>query len=445
MTTEKQLWVGYYQLTYLNQPNTLYFGHLIGFAENRDIFQQRIEDYKTHYQCKLSSQLAPLPATTWFQRHGYQAAVWSAAQQLKEQELRFLLVQQETQQGTQSYLSQESLTISPLQSIFETHSYHPPYLPEALVNHPFFAQLNSRENPKEGLVYPNPDFIPNPDNYRYYTVVDGVKSFILPQLCEREGQTDSLYKGDLKNRMDTNAPYLTQLTVNDEGISGFTQILFTQAEQEWFGCWDINPAIFIRTKHSFEEVHYHLRKFLHLYKEETEKWYFFRFYDPQVLVAYLHHIEYDPTRLAAFFGFRNGECIIEYFAARIANRFYIFNLKELPPETQPSAVAFDNEMERFLEEYDKRQLLEKLQTEIIPAEFPEQKIAEADIDKYFNQTLELGFKIEGSITNVVKTLCYLSGDLTKLKRYWLELEKEYGNDLTEIELGELLCEKINLR
>ena len=74
--------------------------------------------------------------------------------------------------------------------------------------------------------------------------------------------------------MHTNAPYLTQLTVNDEGISGFTQILFTQAEQEWFGCWDINPAIFIRTKHSFEEVHYHLRKFIHLYKEETEKWYF---------------------------------------------------------------------------------------------------------------------------------------------------------------------------
>ena len=78
MTTEKQLWIGYYQLTYLNQPNTLYFGHLIGFAENRDIFQQRIEDYKTHYQCKLSSQLAPLPATTWFQRHGYQATVCAA-------------------------------------------------------------------------------------------------------------------------------------------------------------------------------------------------------------------------------------------------------------------------------------------------------------------------------------------------------------------------------
>ena len=221
MTTEKQLWVGYYQLTYLNQPNTLYFGHLIGFAENRDIFQQRIEDYKTHYQCKLSSQLAPLPATTWFQRHGYQATVWSAAQQLKEQELRFLLVQQETQQGTQSYLSQESLTISPLQSIFETHSYQPPYLPEALVNHPFFAQLNSQENPKEGLVYPNPDFIPNPDSYRYYTVVDGVKSFILPQLCEREGQTDSLYKGDLKTQMHLISPSLPSMMKASVGLPKF--------------------------------------------------------------------------------------------------------------------------------------------------------------------------------------------------------------------------------
>ena len=29
----------------------------------------------------------------------------------------------------------------------------------------------------------------------------------------------------------------------------------------------------------------------------------------------------------------------------------------------------------------------------------------------------------------MKTLCYLSGDLTKLKRYWLELEKEYGKEV----------------
>lgn len=170
-----------------------------------------------------------------------------------------------------------------------------------------------------------------------------------------------------------------------------------------------------------------MRKFLHLYKEETEKWYFFRFYDPQVLVAYLHHIEYDPTRLAAFFGFRNGECIIEHFAARIENRFYIFNLKELPPETQPSAVAFDNEMKRFLEEYDKRQLLEKLLTEIIPAEFPEQKIAAADIDKYFNFALKLGFRHTEAIIDLVKAQIHLN-DQEKLTQLIKQAEDEFGDN-----------------
>ncbi|KOE70772.1 hypothetical protein D18P1_0301220 [Aggregatibacter actinomycetemcomitans serotype f str. D18P1] len=69
--SEQQLWVGYYQQTYANHPNIYYFGHLIGFAENRDAFQQKIEAYKIQHQCKLISQLAPLPATIWFQRHGY--------------------------------------------------------------------------------------------------------------------------------------------------------------------------------------------------------------------------------------------------------------------------------------------------------------------------------------------------------------------------------------
>lgn len=49
MTTEKQLWVGYYQLTYLEQPNLLYFGYLIGLAQNRqsrNAFQKKIEAYK---------------------------------------------------------------------------------------------------------------------------------------------------------------------------------------------------------------------------------------------------------------------------------------------------------------------------------------------------------------------------------------------------------------
>ncbi|WP_241008896.1 DUF4123 domain-containing protein [Aggregatibacter actinomycetemcomitans] len=425
--SEQQLWVGYYQQTYTNHPNIYYFGHLIGFAESRDAFQQKIEAYKIQYQCKLISQLVPLPATIWFQRHGYQANIWSAAQQLNKEELRFLLLQEETHSEKISYLSQESVTLSPLPTIFDMHTHRPPYLPEALMFHPFFAQLNSRDNPKEGLRYGNLNFTANSDTYRYYAVIDGVKSLTLPHLCAHEGQTDSLYQGELKDKMDRYAPYLTRLTVTDQETSPFVQVLFTRAEKEWFGAWDNNPTILIRSRQGFNEVAYHLRKFTHLYKAEGEKWYFFRFYDPRVLVAYLQHIEHQPARLAAFFGFRGGESVIESFAARIENRFYIFSLKALPAETRPSAVSFDNHIEQFLADYDKRRLLEKLQREIIPAEFSEQKIKEPDIERYFNFALDRGFKHTDAITDLVKAQIYLSNQ-QKLSGLIKQAEDEFGTN-----------------
>ncbi|WGE51682.1 DUF4123 domain-containing protein [Actinobacillus equuli subsp. haemolyticus] len=441
--TEPQLWVGYYQLTYLAQPRDFYFGHLIGFAQSRDEFQQKVEHYKTQHQCKLVSQLAPLPALTWFQRHGHQAAIFAQAQQLKVDELRFLLAQQENHRTDETrYLIEESTSVAPF--IRQPSSLYgvAAYLPERLINHSFFEQLTSTYNPKEGLYYPNPAFQANEQATHYYAVIDGVKSFTLPQLSEHEGKTESLYKGELRDKMDSNAPYLAQLTVTNNETSPFVQLLFTQAEQPWIGAWDDNPAIFIRSHQSFETVAYYLRKFIHLYNQQNKKWYFFRFYDPVILVAYLRYIAQSPTKLASFFGVRDRQCVVESFAARIGNRFYTFSLSELPQETQPSAIGFDAEFEQFLAEYDKRQLLEKLQKEIIPAEFSVQKIPEPEIEKCFHKTLELGFKMEGSIISLVKILCYLSGDIAKLKYYWKMLEKEYGNDLTEVEIGELLYEKI---
>ncbi|MBN6063278.1 DUF4123 domain-containing protein, partial [Aggregatibacter actinomycetemcomitans] len=433
--TEPQLWVGYYQLTYLTQPQSLYFGHLIGFARNRDDFQQKIEHYKTTHQCKLVSQLAPLPALTWFQRHGHQAGIFVQAQQLKEEELRFLLAREENHHtDEQSYLIEESTTLSPFieQPVF--HQGMASYLPEKLSTLSFFDQLTSQHNPKEGLYYPNPAFIPGEDA-RYYAIIDGVKSFVLPQLSEHEGRTDSLYKGELKEKMDTHAPFLTQLTVTDNDTSPFVQLLFTQAEQPWFGAWDINPAIFIRTTQKFDTLAYHLRKFIHLYNEQTGKWYFFRFYDPLILVAYLRYIAHSPDKLASFFGIRDGQAMIESLAARIGNRFYTFYLDILPENTQSSAVSFDGEFEAFLADYDKHQLLERLQKEIIPQEFGNHKISPPEIEKYFHKALESGFKIEGSIINIVKSLCCLSGNLDALKAHSHSFKNEYGHNLTEVELA----------
>ncbi|QEH46158.1 DUF4123 domain-containing protein [Aggregatibacter actinomycetemcomitans] len=402
-----------------------------------------MEHYKTTHQCKPVSQLAPLPALTWFQRHGHQALIFAQAQQLKEEELRFLFAREENHRtDEQSYLIEQSTTLSPFVQPTPRHQGVTSYLPEKLSTLPFFEQLTSRHNPKEGLYYPNPAFIPGEQDARYYAIIDGVKSFVLPQLSEHEGKTDSLYKGELKEKMDTHAPFLAQLTVADNETSPFVQLLFSQAEQPWFGAWDINPAIFIRTTQKFDTLAYHLRKFIHLYNEQTGKWYFFRFYDPLILVAYLRYIAHSPDKLASFFGIRDGQAMIASLAARIGNRFYTFCLDALPESTQPVAVSFDEEFEAFLMDYDKHQLLEKLQKEIIPQEFGNNKISPPEIETYFHKALELGFKIEGSIINIVKSLCYLSGNLNALKAHSLSLKNEYGHNLTEVELAELLYEQL---
>ncbi|OOF66687.1 hypothetical protein BKL51_01140 [Rodentibacter sp. Ppn85] len=310
------------------------------------------------------------------------------------------------------------------------------YLPEKLAVHPFFAELTSEHNPKEGLYYPHPDFTENPQDWRYYAVIDGVKSFTIPQLSEHEGRTESLYKGELKDKMDSNAPFLAQLTVTDREDSPFVELLFTQAEQPWMGAWDCNPTIIIRSQQSFETLAYHLRKFIHLYREENEKWYFFRFYDPIILVAYLRYIACSPAKLASFFGVREGETMIDSFGARIGNRFHIFSLKDLPQGTQPSAVGFDKEFQAFVEDYGQNQFAENVLTDILPQSFPDLILSKEKLISWIEQGNRLGMSSEGALTLFVQAHCYLLNETKTPQALLAEIKNEYGN-LSEAELAKL--------
>lgn len=437
---EQQIWVGYYRLVYTVKPNTSYFGHLFGFATNREDFQHKIEAYKIAHKCTLVSQLIPLPANLWFQRHGVVAAVWNQSQHIDVNELHFTLVQEETEQST-SYLVEESVTIAPFIGRPEIPVGIYSYLPEKLASLAFFQHLTEEHNPKEGLCYPNPAYIPDPNDYRYYAIIDGVKAFTLPNLSAHEGETDSLYKGELKERMDTNAPYLTQLTVTDYHTSPFVQLLFTQAEQEWFGAWDKNPAIFIRSYQDFEAIAYHFRKFTVFYNDKKEKWYFFRFYDPLVLVEYLRYIANNPAKLASFFGYRNGGCLIDSFAARIGNRFHIFSLTNLPDGTQPSAVGFDQDLEDFLHNYDKKRLAEKLSATLFSQDLANDKIISKEIVmKWLDQAIALGITNEGALELFVRAVNYLQTSSTTIENLIALTQKEYGK-LSEVELTKVLHSK----
>ena len=96
------------------------------------------------------------------------------------------------------------------------------------------------------------------------------------------------------------------------------QKLFRKMESPVLSHWEANPAIFIRSDKDFDTVYHHLRKFTHLHEPETEKWYFFRFYDPQVLGAYLPLLSRYPANLAALFGCKKGNLTSE------SERYYIY-------------------------------------------------------------------------------------------------------------------------
>ncbi|WP_244298115.1 DUF4123 domain-containing protein [Actinobacillus vicugnae] len=109
--------------------------------------------------------------------------------------------------------------------------------------------------------------------------------------------------------------------------------------------WHEHLGIFIHSRHDFETVFNHLRKFPVL-QDEHGKWFFFRFYDPKVLHNYLNIIANSPEKLSKFFGFDNR--IIHAFGAGFDDSFYYYQLKALPEDTKPAPVMMTQwEMDGF--------------------------------------------------------------------------------------------------
>lgn len=67
----EQIWLSHFHLT--NQENQTYTAYLVSVAQSREDFQQQITDYLAQERLQGQAQLVPLPITTWFNRHGFDA------------------------------------------------------------------------------------------------------------------------------------------------------------------------------------------------------------------------------------------------------------------------------------------------------------------------------------------------------------------------------------
>ena len=332
------IWVTYYHLIPIDSPNKQYMGYIAGLAGNQESYQEAVKAFLTKNELQGDAQLAPQPIQTWFTRHGFSAPLWRLAQQISRRNPIILFKEDELSAeaigSNIDYLVPQSVTFEPFPDIFTDNA-----LPDIL-KQDFFAQLIGLD---ELHAFANKDVEPphlSQLGKHYYAVIDAAKVVGYPSLLQGAGRLANLYKGKTGETLENAAPYLFEFDPSNSGSIALLQKLFRKMESPVLSHWEANPAIFIRSDKDFDTVYHHLRKFTHLHEPETEKWYFFRFYDPQVLGAYLPLLSRYPANLAALFGCKNEDCVIDAFGLRLENEFITFTLNPLPENIIPAKIEF---------------------------------------------------------------------------------------------------------
>ncbi|MCQ9124114.1 DUF4123 domain-containing protein [Rodentibacter caecimuris] len=362
-----QIWLTHYHLSDQSTPHITQTAYLLCLAEDTENYLQQVEYYLNQHQLIGQAQLAPLPIQTWLSRHGFEAALWRAAQQVSNNSPLFCLYTDEARQTKQhldTFLNRQSVRFSPF-----TEFIAPAVLPDEVWSL-FFADfeglgeyhqiLNQAAHKKrrEKVKEAEPEkHSQNPPHF--YAVVDCAKAVSFPYRLESAGRMANLYTGNIGQTLEEQSPYLLEFDPYQEETVAFLQRLFRKADSKVFSHWAINPVIFIKSRQSFDEVYRHLRKWTHLYDPSSEKWYFFRFYDPLVLNRYLPQLTHYPAQLAALFGVNSNTRpaqqavqpqekqapIIEAFGVRVEQEFICFSLNPLPENTQPAKIEL-GEVER---------------------------------------------------------------------------------------------------
>ncbi|MCP4342503.1 MAG: DUF4123 domain-containing protein [Desulfobulbaceae bacterium] len=155
---------------------------------------------------------------------------------------------------------------------------------------------------------------------KVYGLVDGARSeSIYPKILGSEAKSVCLHRGKMAEELAWVAPYLVQLTRENP----FTHWLIENG-------WGNSQCIFVRSSASFDELKRHFRSFLTVYDEEGES-FFFRFYDPRVMRAYLPTC--NPEELQTIYG------PVEFFVMEEEDLAVLVNFSRLGGKLQKEQVA----------------------------------------------------------------------------------------------------------
>lgn len=111
-----------------------------------------------------------------------------------------------------------------------------------------------------------------------YAILDAPKVMNLPDLLESSGMKHRcLFKGDAYDELKYVAPWLVCLEEDNSLIRN----LFTLSDASYH-LWNKEAGIFIRSRHDFDSLWRHFRKFTRI-QDENKKWFYWRFWDCEVM------------------------------------------------------------------------------------------------------------------------------------------------------------------
>jgi len=227
---------------------------------------------------------------------------------------------------------------------------------------------------------------------RTYAILDAAKAMFLPDKLNTSGlEYRCLFKGDAFDELKEVAPWLVRL----EDENGFTTELFTAGTPPWY-LWDKEPGIYIRSRAKFDEMWRHFRKFTRV-QNRSEKWYYFRFWDPEVAQVNFDHISTLKEVWPNWFFTQSGAHV---FSCVVLRRSGVINLFSHPGVSFPSDLRSfritESEVEKF-----RRSRLEKSLDDIkgrLSKHDPEKSPAE--IESIVNQVVKrfssFGFRSKAS-------------------------------------------------
>lgn len=344
------LWIS---TAYLQQPpSSDQFVALLAFADSRETFEQLVKTTFSTQKAHYYYQLAPLKAEVFFQRHGQ---IWLAYQAngLKEGEVRVVELAGEKpkeQFATETHylLCHQINNVKLLDRQFGRHPkvFAPDEIfkllfPNTLIP-PDITQPGWSENWQE------PTFLmpvldektlekdtalfgePLPELKCYFILDANKHKYLEPE--NFHCRIESLFQGEFAEITKDIAPYLVEVIPypDDSSESELMGLFSDEGAMTRFN-WHEELGIFIHSRYDFDTVLRHLRHFP-VMKDESGKWFFFRFYDPKVLRNYLEVIATSPEKLNKFFGYEKR--IIHAFASGIGDSFHYYQLKALPEDTR---------------------------------------------------------------------------------------------------------------